>query len=202
MEPVRPATRDLPDDLALPLLSGAPWWYWDGGRPALDLVNTLRERWRRRVETLCGPGDLHAWLVTAGLLAPEAPPATAAHVTAARDLREAIDLLVSAVTARRAAPPAAVATVDGWLRRVAGGPALVVAGGIPVLRAAAPAGEAGAALGAVARDAARMLGTPERERVRICASDTCSARFFDRSPAGRRRWCSMSACGNRAKARR
>ena len=44
--------RDLPDALTLPLASGAEWWYWLGGRPALDLVNTLRERWRRRVETL------------------------------------------------------------------------------------------------------------------------------------------------------
>jgi predicted RNA-binding Zn ribbon-like protein len=55
----------------------------------------------------------------------------------------------------------------------------------------------------VALDAARMLGTDdERWRIRICASETCSGRFFDRSPAGRRRWCSMRTCGNEAKARR
>lgn len=55
----------------------------------------------------------------------------------------------------------------------------------------------------VALDAAHMLGrAAERERVRICASETCSARFYDRSPAGRRRWCSMARCGNVAKARR
>jgi predicted RNA-binding Zn ribbon-like protein len=48
-----------------------------------------------------------------------------------------------------------------------------------------------------------MLGTPaERARIRICASETCSARFYDRSPAARRRWCSMQACGNVEKARR
>jgi predicted RNA-binding Zn ribbon-like protein len=47
-----------------------------------------------------------------------------------------------------------------------------------------------------------MLGTDERGRLRICASETCSARFFDRSPAGQRRWCSMRTCGNEAKARR
>jgi predicted RNA-binding Zn ribbon-like protein len=60
-----------------------------------------------------------------------------------------------------------------------------------------------AALATVALDAARMLGTPgERARLRVCASPTCSARFYDRSPAGRRRWCSMTGCGNQAKARR
>jgi predicted RNA-binding Zn ribbon-like protein len=47
-----------------------------------------------------------------------------------------------------------------------------------------------------------MLGTDQRSRIRICASETCSARFFDRSPAGLRRWCSMRTCGNEAKARR
>ncbi|MBI5103754.1 MAG: CGNR zinc finger domain-containing protein [Solirubrobacterales bacterium] len=52
-------------------------------------------------------------------------------------------------------------------------------------------------------DAAHVLGTPERRaRLRICASETCSARFYDRSPAGVRRWCSMRTCGNAAKARR
>ena len=58
------------------------------------------------------------------------------------------------------------------------------------------------ALGTIALDAATMLGTDQRSRIRICASDTCSGRFFDRSPAGRRRWCSMRTCGNEAKARR
>ena len=59
------------------------------------------------------------------------------------------------------------------------------------------------ALGMVAYDAARMLGIEsERARVRICGSDTCSARFYDRSPAGARRWCSMALCGNQNKARR
>ena len=59
--------HDLPEELALPLATGEPWWYWLGGRPALDLVNTLRERWRRRVETLVTPGDLALWLEHAGL---------------------------------------------------------------------------------------------------------------------------------------
>src|SRR3954470_1634024 len=64
--------QDLPERLALPLATGEPWWYWLGGRPALDLVNTLRERWRRRVETLVTPQDLELWLVRAGVLAEDA----------------------------------------------------------------------------------------------------------------------------------
>ena len=63
---------DLPGDLALPLERGAPWWYWTGGRPAIDFVNTFRERWRRRVETLVTDEDLAEWFVAAELL--DAPP--------------------------------------------------------------------------------------------------------------------------------
>ncbi len=59
---------DLPEALDLPLASGADYWYWLGGRPATDFVNTLRERWRRRVETLATPADLGLWLHRAGLL--------------------------------------------------------------------------------------------------------------------------------------
>src|ERR1700750_2156568 len=90
--------RDLPDELALPLTGGAEWWYWLGGRPALDLVNTLRERWRRRVETLVTPSDLGLWLVRAELV--ETPPrVTRTQLDAARALREAIDLGVRGAVA-------------------------------------------------------------------------------------------------------
>ena len=43
-------------------------------------------------------------------------------------------------------------------------------------------------------------GTPER--IRVCASDTCRWIFYDASRTGRRRWCDMATCGNRAKAAR
>ena len=59
---------DLPEDLRLPLERGAPWWYWHGGRPALDFVNTLRERWWRNVETLVTEDDLAEWLVATKVL--------------------------------------------------------------------------------------------------------------------------------------
>jgi hypothetical protein len=89
----------------------------------------------------------------------------------------------------------------GWIELgaycAAAGAALALA-----LRAAPAADPAAHGLGLIARDAARMLTPAEAGRIRICGSDTCSARFYDRSPAGRRRWCSMRGCGNEAKARR
>ncbi len=193
---------DLPEDLALPLATGAPWWYWLGGRPSVDLVNTLRERWRRRVETLVTPEDLGAWLVRAGVL--EAPaPVPAAVLAEARVLREAIDAALGAVVEDRPLDPAALTVVDDWLVHAGSRPRLALGpDGAPVLGERAPADSPRRALGTIALDAAELLGrAEERARLRICASDTCSARFYDRSPAGRRRWCQMATCGNQAKAR-
>jgi len=196
--------RDLPTDLALPLPAGEPWWYWLGDRPALDFVNTLRERWARRVETLTSPGELGRWLVQANLLDAEPRRVPRAVLGEARELREAIDALVQATVDNARSPRAAATVVDDWLVHAGARPQLILdVAGVPVLGQRAAADSPRRALGTIALDAAEMLGIPEqRERVRVCASETCSARFYDRSPAGRRRWCSMAACGNEAKARR
>src|SRR3954453_8436673 len=86
----------LPERLELPLTSGEPWWYWLGGRPALDLTNTLRKRWWRNVETLVTPSDLATWTVRAGV-ADTAPRVSVPLLNDARSLREAIDASVVAV---------------------------------------------------------------------------------------------------------
>lgn len=193
---------DLPEALELPLPSGAPYWYWLGGRPALDLVNTLRERWRRRVETLVTPGDLEQWLLTARLL-PEPMRVRRPLLLEARDLREAIDAGVQAAVAGAPLPGEAIDLIDRWLVHAGARPALRLADGRAVLQERAAADTPRRALGTVALDAATLLGLAEqRGRVRICEAPDCSARFYDRSPAGRRRWCSMRTCGNVAKARR
>ncbi len=53
---------------------------------------------------------------------------------------------------------------------------------------------------AVAWSAADLLTTTDLSTVRACPGAGCGWLFLD--PRGRRRWCSMAACGNRAKARR
>ncbi|WP_272474968.1 CGNR zinc finger domain-containing protein [Baekduia alba] len=196
--------RDLPEDLVLPLATGEPWWYWSGGRPAVDFANTRRERWRRGVETLVTPDDLATWFVRAGVM--DAPaPVTRAVLEQARELREAIDALMVAQIEGRPLPTEAITLVDDWLVFAGVRPQLVLdddatPGARLTERAAADSPRR--ALGMIALDAAQMLGTAQRSRIRICASETCSGRFFDRSPAGKRRWCSMRTCGNVTKARR
>jgi predicted RNA-binding Zn ribbon-like protein len=55
---------------------------------------------------------------------------------------------------------------------------------------------------AIAGSLAHFVADHDVGRLRICADDQCAWRFIDRSPAGRRRWCDMRTCGNRAKVAR
>jgi predicted RNA-binding Zn ribbon-like protein len=192
--------RDLPPG---PPATGFPYWYWLGGRPALNFVNTRRERWRRDVECLLSVEEVVEWLFRARLLS-RRMRAPASLLGEAHALREAIDEGVRAAVEHRTPDPRALEIVDDWLALAGSRPALVPGpGGLPMLAERPAADSPRRALGMVALDAAHMLGRPaERARVRICASETCSARFYDRSPAGRRRWCSMARCGNQEKARR
>jgi hypothetical protein len=91
--------KDLPEELALPLETGAPWWVL-ARRPTRHgfREHPPRERWRRNVETLTGPADLAGWLVEAQLLA-DPMPVGRDLLREARELREAIDVAVMAAAA-------------------------------------------------------------------------------------------------------
>jgi predicted RNA-binding Zn ribbon-like protein len=52
----------------------------------------------------------------------------------------------------------------------------------------------------LARSAGTFLASPDLEAVGSCPGHDCGWLFLDRR--GRRRWCTMAVCGNRAKARK
>jgi predicted RNA-binding Zn ribbon-like protein len=57
-------------------------------------------------------------------------------------------------------------------------------------------------LAAVLWSAGDLLAGPQLSKLRECSNEKCLWLFLDDSKNGTRRWCSMSACGNRAKAHR
>lgn len=61
---------------------------------------------------------------------------------------------------------------------------------------------AAAALVPIARSIAELLGEGPGAPVRRCADPRCGLMFYDTSRTRRRRWCRMSACGNRSKVAR
>ncbi len=60
----------------------------------------------------------------------------------------------------------------------------------------------GEALARLVQPLVEAIAGGQTARFRVCANDGCRWVFEDRSRAGRRRWCDMTSCGNRAKVRR
>ncbi|MCN9244126.1 CGNR zinc finger domain-containing protein [Streptomyces sp. RY43-2] len=60
----------------------------------------------------------------------------------------------------------------------------------------------GPLLSRVAAAVAQALTAGTWLRLKACELPECHWAYYDRSPAGRGRWCSMSTCGARAKMRR
>lgn len=167
------------------------------GRPALDLVATVGERWRRRFERLRSCADVDRWIAGAGF--DLATPATAADLAAIRELRGAVELLVVAAIGgtvtdadRRAAEARVTAAARGPR------PRRVLADGALRTEPVTPA----EVVTWLADDALDLLGGPDVVRIRECAADDCALVFLDTSRPGTRRWCSMRGCGNRAKVQR
>lgn len=163
-----------------------------GGCRTLDLTATRQARLTPAPrELLATPQDLDRWLVSAGLAAGP-PGATSQDVQDARALREAIYVLAGGLDA-----PALDASACAVLNRFA-----AVAPATPALRRdrrVELAGTAGALLATLARDAVRLFGGEDAPRIRQCEAPACTIFFVDASRSGRRRWCSMAACGNQAK---
>jgi predicted RNA-binding Zn ribbon-like protein len=177
------------------------------GSLALDFLHTHRRNRSGSLDIVRTPEALAAWLIThAGeraasvLREPLQPPAGRLLLDEAQRLRSDIGVLVASfsgsgtvdVTASFGINRVLAACPRSWL--------LGTEAGRPVLLEHEHAQGHIQALAGVAEAAARLVATVEPARIRACALDSCGAWFVDTSRSGRRRWCSMAGCGNRAKA--
>ncbi len=186
-----------------------------GGDPSVDFVNTVDE-WLGDAPTdrLESYGDLLEWAEEAGLLdgprlsslkeeASKRPDAAERVLRRARSFRASLyrilvaavsgeppdreDLTAITASARRANAHSRLAPrKDGFAWALDAGSGRDLEG--PVWE--------------LARSAVALLTSESLQRIRQCADETCGWLFIDRSRNRSRRWCDMSSCGNRAKARR
>jgi predicted RNA-binding Zn ribbon-like protein len=169
----------------------------------LEFVNTCY--WRGQpepTETLKAPEDLAAWAAANGCARPPRPPARR-EFERAIELREMLHRLFDAEAQDKA--PAAH-DLEAFNQALAQTPARTTLrrerGGGYLWDVDVKSGTALALLAPVLWSAGDLLAGPRLDRVRRCANPQCGWVFFDDSRAGKRRWCSMQSCGNRAKARR
>jgi predicted RNA-binding Zn ribbon-like protein len=160
-----------------------------------DLVNTVDLE--DGVDQLGTPGRLTAWVRERGVrVGPDADPRGLADVIV---LREALRDVCSA-HAGRDVPPGTLEALDRLLAAAPLRLAVDAAGGASVVPAAGLTGVPAL----TARIAAAVAGATADgtwQRLKACAADSCRWAYYDRSPAGRSRWCTMAICGSRAKMR-
>ena len=136
------------------------------------------------------------WLSAHGL-AGEHARATDADAAEARSLREALRTLMRANNGDLVDRAAAAALLDASGRRAA----LAVRFDTGSIRLVSREGGVRGALGVVLGAAGEAMADGSWRRAKACHSETCRWAFVDRSRNQSRQWCSMSVCGNRAKAR-
>jgi predicted RNA-binding Zn ribbon-like protein len=169
---------------------------------ALDFINTLDLDDGQLVEHLAKPSDAADWFREHRLTHDgDGHRWSDADLEQTKAVRAALRDVVDGVVLNRPPAPESLRLVNQVLDQ-GPRPQLELDGDqvrIGHRHVSSPASEA---LVPVAEAILDELAAGRPERFRICASDQCQWRFYDASPTGRRRWCDMRTCGNRAKAAR
>jgi predicted RNA-binding Zn ribbon-like protein len=189
--------------------------YFVGDHLALDFLNTLATPHGELIEWLGDGNDLVSWLEGAGAI----EPAAAAWMRENR--RDALDEVAGQarqfrqwlrgfVTARMGKPLRATAAAlaplnellagDNCFQRVEAAGRDTETGRRLMLRTVQRWENPRELLEPIARAAADLICNQDFRLIRSCEGTACVLLFLDRTKAHARRWCSMAACGNRAKA--
>lgn len=184
-----------------------------GGAMALDFVNTLDERQGEPKELLTDYKRLLEWSEQAGALdaktcarlgkaAASEPRKAKEALKRAREVREIMFSILAKLThgdlAGRDLDP-----LNSWIGRTGARTRLSVIDGAVIRSYSDETTDFEAMLWPVVDSVAALLTDSDlRARIKLCEGERCAWAFVDMSRQGNKRWCDMSVCGNRAKAKR
>lgn len=179
----------------------------------LEFANTVAWRGSSPAESLHNFSDLVKWCAEAGSISvsvaqeirkwPEKHPKRAAEIFAeAIALREAIYRVFHSIALNAKPDEADLDTLNRALRDAPRRATVQRMGEGFGWQLAESKPSATTLLALVIWSAGDLLVGPQLARLRECSNDKCLWLFLDDSKNGTRRWCSMQACGNRAKAHR
>ena len=153
-----------------------------------------------------GPDDvatLRSWLTAHGLLKGRTADARLVQdVPAFRELRTLVRGIAARVDHGKAPTGRQVSAINRVMRDGLHYHALRATDGDRHFSMEPVGDELQQARATVAGSLAHYLADHDEHRLGVCADETCGWLFIDESPAGRRRWCDMRTCGNRAKVAR
>jgi predicted RNA-binding Zn ribbon-like protein len=159
-----------------------------------DFVNTRNVE--DGLERLDSPARLRAWLAEHELLTPRSR-VSSSELERARELREALRALLRANNGLAAEAEAARVLDRAALRA---GVALRFGDGTARLEPSRRSG-VDRALGLLLVRVAESMADGSWPRLKACRADDCRWVYYDETRNRSRRWCAMTVCGNRAKAR-
>lgn len=176
----------------------------------LDFANTLSWRTSQKAEEkLSSHAALVGWGRKAGIVSAREARSMLEAGQPSKDvlkrailLRESMYRIFAAQAAGRRGRASDLAILNETVREALGHLRLVAEANGFAWRWPADSGAASRIVWAVARSAADLLTSAHLRDVRECAGAGCGWLFLDLSRNRSRRWCAMSDCGNREKARR
>jgi predicted RNA-binding Zn ribbon-like protein len=162
-------------------------------RRVRDFINS--EDLEERTDALATPEALTSWLVSRQLLA-DGDPADERDLDTVRRVRAALRQLTFA---NNGGPPAPTA----WdvLNQAAADARLRVDFAPDRSRLIPASAGVTGALGRLLVDVYAAMSAGTWPRLKACRDDSCRWAFYDRSKNRSGAWCSMAACGNKAKTR-
>ena len=171
-----------------------------GGRLWIDLLNTTPFDGEHRQDLIEARDAFANWLAAAGVASTTGQPLP----EAAGDARKLREMLRSALETLRMDEPLqarVLQSVNARLRNVSLRFELQRDGNGCRLVELLDPGSSGPA-GIIARDFADFVCDYEPARLKHCANPACTMVFYDTGKNNKRRWCTMSICGNRDKVAR
>jgi predicted RNA-binding Zn ribbon-like protein len=185
-------------------------FHFVGNHLCLDFVNTQVIDNGSPVDLLENFNDFLSWCVAAqSITGPQAKEAlrrwadgsdTESAFQQVKALRAALRRMADSVIDDKPVPHAAVAQINELLRERAGYDEVTRGKEGYEKRFHQTFTEPIHLLVPVAESAADILTADDLSLVKKCENPTCILYFYDNTKNHARRWCSMSACGNRAKA--
>ncbi|MEZ5426476.1 MAG: CGNR zinc finger domain-containing protein [Pyrinomonadaceae bacterium] len=174
--------------------------------PFLDFINTEIKRGGAPSDLLENFADLAAWAVAAGIIDRNRAESFLDETDAPEIFAEALDLrknlreMASAMTGGREIKEENIRAVNEKLKLQKSHPQIAIDKGLYVKRRSGEPESMRQILVLIAESAADLLAENRPELLKVCESEDCVLYFYDTTKNHSRRWCSMAACGNRAKA--
>jgi len=185
-----------------------------GGHVALDFANTVDSRPTEQSRELIPTAQLlFSWARQAGLIsraqeevlrkkAEQKPKEAEAVRRFGIRLRKVVFDLFSSLADGKKVSDSTLSKWNSYIREMAAEYELKPSGDGFFWKLKSAPDDFMSVLWPIVHSAVQLLTGPDVARIRRCASEKCDWLFLDHSKRGNRRWCDMTICGNREKARR